>query len=264
MKSIITRGLICLKDKIGIEYAVSYIEYELWENGEYEYRFEPIYSVIDLLDETLFQGIPGLNLEKRRRVYIRKNTVPVFISERSPSENREELWELLESCSMQYLNRLEWLIRTDTKYIGDNLYVKRADENPAGKTADIKEKISKSKRGCDVEKTLLEYICLGYNVNTGTFFIDDNNRYSCYSLLYMLYSKDRSHILNRQSDGIKKAKEEKKYKGRKRLELDDVQLYNAWNKYKDGKINASEAAKTVNISMSTFYRRIKEYESDRS
>ena len=29
---------------------------------------------------------------------------------------------------MQYLNQLEWLIRTDTKYSGDKLFVKRPED----------------------------------------------------------------------------------------------------------------------------------------
>lgn len=28
------------------------------------------------------------------------------------------LWKLLQDCNMQYLNQLEWLIRTDTIYSG--------------------------------------------------------------------------------------------------------------------------------------------------
>ena len=41
-------ALICLKDDLGIEYAVSEIEYKIWKNEEFEYRFRPKFSVIDL------------------------------------------------------------------------------------------------------------------------------------------------------------------------------------------------------------------------
>lgn len=33
----------------------------------------------------------------RQPRYVRKNTIPVFISERTPGENREDLWKLLEA-----------------------------------------------------------------------------------------------------------------------------------------------------------------------
>ena len=78
-------ALICLKDDLGIEYVVSEIEYKIWKNEEFEYRFRPNYSVIDLLDTSLFQGIPGIDLDLRKEEYIRKNAVPTFISERAPA-----------------------------------------------------------------------------------------------------------------------------------------------------------------------------------
>lgn len=69
-----------------------------------------------------------MDLDLRKKEYIRRNRVPVFISERTPSKNRENLIELLDACGMDYLNRLEWLIRTDTRYAGDSLYVCRWED----------------------------------------------------------------------------------------------------------------------------------------
>ena len=31
-------------------------------------------------------------------------------------------------CDMQYLNQLEWLIRTETQYSGDKLFVQRQED----------------------------------------------------------------------------------------------------------------------------------------
>ena len=61
--------------------------------------------------------------------------VPALVADRAPASNREGLWELLDDCSMDYLDQLEWLIRTDTRYIGDSLYVIR-DEGDV-RTVDI-------------------------------------------------------------------------------------------------------------------------------
>ena len=147
-----------MKDDIGIEFAVCKIEYREWENEEFEYRFMPLYSVIDLLDQSIFQGIPGIDLAKRKAEYVRKNIVPTFISERAPGKNREELWKLLEDCGMTYLNQLEWLIKTDTHYIGDRLYVRKItvqDENSIT--------FNNLKRNADIQKRLLENICAGNN-----------------------------------------------------------------------------------------------------
>lgn len=84
--------------------------------------------MIDLLAPQYFQGILGLDLSLKKKSYLRENIVPVFISERTPGENREDLWELLKACDMNYLNRLEWLVRTKTRYSGDEMYVCRPDE----------------------------------------------------------------------------------------------------------------------------------------
>lgn len=126
MKEIRTVGTICLKDNAGTEYRISKIEYVEREDGSFYYVFTPDYSVIDLLPANLFQGIPGLDLSLRKKIYIRENIVPVFISERTPGPNRDDLDALLKETDMEYLNRLEWLIRTQMHYGGDPLYVTKS------------------------------------------------------------------------------------------------------------------------------------------
>ena len=65
MRSNLTKGIICIKDNYNIEYRVSIIEYEEFEDETYEYRFYPNYEIIGLLNDDIFQGIPGLNLDLR-------------------------------------------------------------------------------------------------------------------------------------------------------------------------------------------------------
>ena len=250
-------ALICLKDDLGLEYVVSEIEYKLWQNEEFEYRFRPKYSVIDLLDSSVFQGIPGLDLDIRKEEYVRRNTVPTFISERAPGANREELWKLLEDCNMKYLNQLEWLIRTDTKYIGDRLYVRSADANNTLKIKDVEGEIRNLKRSYDVQRRLLEYICQGMSVECEGFRIDDSNRKTCYNLLYRLFEREAKRLRELQSAGIDNAKKNGKYKGRKAIQVDDTKLYEVCRKFRSKRISAEEAAGMLNMSVSTFYRRIR-------
>ena len=51
MESISSKGLICIKDKLNIEYIICEIEYILKQDGTFKYVFTPFYNVIDLLDE---------------------------------------------------------------------------------------------------------------------------------------------------------------------------------------------------------------------
>ena len=178
MKSITTEAYICLKDDMNIEYKIARIKYKLWENEEFEYSFKPNYSVIDLLDSSIFQGIPGLDLDQRKEEYVRKNITPVFISERSPNANRENLWELLQSHNMDYLNQLEWLIRTDTKYIGDRLYVTAYDSSSQDILINANEETKKFTRSRDVIRKLLEYVCAGYTIEYQGLTINNSNRKS--------------------------------------------------------------------------------------
>ena len=61
-------------------------------------------------------------------------------------------------------------------------------------------------------------------------------------------------------DGISKAKKEGKYQGRKAISVDDTKLYEVWRKYENKKITLEEATSLLNISVSTFYRRIKKFQ----
>ena len=128
MKSVTTSGLICVKDKLNIEYSVCKIDYIINEDDTYKFVFTPYYDVIDLLESDIFQGIPGLNLDLRKEEYIRENMRPVFISERVPSEKREGYRDFLKKVGMDYMDPVEYLIRTDYKYSGDNFYVIRYKE----------------------------------------------------------------------------------------------------------------------------------------
>lgn len=121
-----SRGIICAVDRYGAPYTVSRIDYERFDDQRFQYVFTPEWSVIDALPPSLFQGIPGLDLSLRLKRYYRVNMTPVFISERTPGEGREDLWELLASVGLDYYDRFEWLLRTRMHCGTDNLIVKRA------------------------------------------------------------------------------------------------------------------------------------------
>ena len=124
MKSITSEGLICVRDKNNTEYRVCRIIYTLNEDETFKYVFRPDYNVIAQTDSSFFQGIPGLNLDLHKPEYVRDNIVPTFISERVPQPNREDLYDLLAHLGMEYMNPIEYLIKTDMQYSGDKLYVR--------------------------------------------------------------------------------------------------------------------------------------------
>ena len=71
---------------------------------------------------------------------------------------------------------------------------------------------------------------------------------------------EREYIRQRQREGIEIAKQQKKYKGRPAKQLDTFdEIYQQW---KSGNITATSASMQLNISRSTFYRKVTAYEAD--
>ncbi|MCI9297509.1 MAG: recombinase family protein [Lachnospiraceae bacterium] len=71
---------------------------------------------------------------------------------------------------------------------------------------------------------------------------------------------EREYIRQRQKEGIEIAKEQGKYKGRPAKQLDTFdEIYQQW---KSGNITATSASMQLNISRSTFYRKVTAYEAD--
>ena len=71
---------------------------------------------------------------------------------------------------------------------------------------------------------------------------------------------EREYIRQRQREGIEIAKEKGKYKGRPEKQLDTFdEIYHQW---KSGNITAVSASKQLDISRSTFYRKVLDYDNE--
>lgn len=71
---------------------------------------------------------------------------------------------------------------------------------------------------------------------------------------------ERESILERQAEGIAIAKAEGRMKGRPRKAVDRFE--SAYLDVREGRTSAAEAARQLNISRSTWYRKRREYEED--
>ena len=67
---------------------------------------------------------------------------------------------------------------------------------------------------------------------------------------------EREYILQRQREGIAIAKEQGKYKGRK--PIDAPEFEQVTSKWKSGAIAAAEAMRTLRMTKTTFYRKVKQ------
>lgn len=77
-------------------------------------------------------------------------------------------------------------------------------------------------------------------------------------ILSYVAQQERENIRARQRQGIELAKNDGKYKGRKRIETENfADIYQSW---RANEISAKSAMQKLNLKPNTFYRRVKEYE----
>ena len=133
-----------------------------------------------------------------------------------------------------------------------------------GRKKRIKNLGTLESRSVGLVRRLLEIICYGGTVKTSDFSINDSNRKELYTLLMTLYSKEKKYIETRKKEGIQKAAKMGKYKGREKIQIDDSRLMEIFGEYESDRITGTEAAGKLNISLSTFNRRYREYKKSLS
>jgi hypothetical protein len=154
---------------------------------------------------------------------------------------------------MEYLNRLEWMIRTKRTYMGDNFVTKPLgwDNDTGFDNSNLYAREASILRMLGMRKPI---------VIDGVAFKDADRP----ALL-------RSHILDYErmekarrlaiEAGQKNAKAEKRYKGRKRLVVPAPLLEDVLHSLQAGLLSKEEAAKKLGVSRMTLYRRLKEEEA---
>lgn len=73
---------------------------------------------------------------------------------------------------------------------------------------------------------------------------------------------EREYILARQREGVEAAKEAGVYKGRVPISVDKTRFEQEYNLWKSGQITARAAMSHLDLKPNTFYRRVKEYETE--
>ena len=269
-------GIIYAVDRNGNKYAVGRVDLERFDDQNFQYVFTPEWSVIDTLPSSIFQGIPGLDMSMRLDRYYRVNMTPYFISERTPSESREDLWELLEAVGLDYYDRFEWLLRTDMRCGTDNLIVERAeaartitfesinslpsDLQPADLVS-IQGFQSIAKTSHQLRKILLRILRSGAHIwdETDSRQLSEEECSLLLNLLMVQESMESKQNKQRHQEGVALAKNSGKYAGRKKIAVDPNLFRQIVKDFRNHKVTEEEAMHRAGISSrSTFYRRLKE------
>ncbi len=109
--------------------------------------------------------------------------------------------------------------------------------------------------------SVLVEICKGNDLIIDDIRITDANRKQMHRILMTIYEKAKTDIKERQKAGIERAKQKQKYKGRTPIEIDIVKMDEVFSKFSKRMISEAEAIKQLGVSKSTFYRRLKKYNS---
>lgn len=72
---------------------------------------------------------------------------------------------------------------------------------------------------------------------------------------------EREYILDRQREGIKIARQNGKYLGRKPIAINEEKFEEVYGRWKAGEIKGVAAMRELGLKPSTFYRRVKDYEA---
>ena len=272
--SYVNSGIIKAVMKTGEKISIAQIDYQEFDEENFQYVISPYWEIIDGLPSSVFQGIPGIDMDLRLEKYYRVNYIPTFIAERTPSENREDLWELLEAVGLDYYDRFEWLLRTTMRAANDNLIVEKRRESQVIEEF-MSERLHMLQYGDKLIVEAMEAIAdtaTGFMddiftvVTSGVDMINQNgeiiiDKTAREGMVPVVVTQRiiarREYAANRRA-GIEQAKKKGKYTGRKPIEVDEQVLRQVNQEFKEGLITIEEAMRRAKIgSKSTFYRRVR-------
>lgn len=236
-------GYISYKFNKDIYFKIAKLSYELFENEEFQYCFEPYYDVIDAFEDL---DIPGIDLSLRQPVYYRSNITPTFVSERIVPKNRVNLFEELKEQNFNYHQPFLLLLDSKRTYGGDRLSLK-SDSFYTKKLANVEESSDLYK----IIPSTLKQLAARVPFKVGSIDVNENSRCILIKNYLFLFSTVSKYYYEKSKGNV----------GRKKQEVSLVVLKEIHNQYKHGIIPIDEAVRRSSLgSRSTFYRRVKEME----
>lgn len=270
----VNSGIIKAVMKSGEKVSVGRIDYQEFDEENFQYVISPYWEIVDGLPPSVFQGIPGIDMDLRLEHYYRVNYIPTFIAERTPSENREDLWELLASVELEYYDRFEWLLRTKLRSANDNLIVERRrssqrmeeyrpgvwSELQYGDRVIVDSMAAISDTAVGFADGIFAAVTGGIDIvdRSGRVLIEATDRCSLVPVVVAQHLIAYEEWFRRRQEGIERAKTEGKYRGRKPIDVDEHLLGQIKEELDMGLITVEEAMRRIGIeSRSTFYRKLR-------
>lgn len=145
------------------------------------------------------------------------------------------------------------MIKDKRKYSGDNFYVINYEESKTISLSDIENKAN----SLGIIKLIFDQIAANNRV-----VLDDGTEISnssVFKTLHHIYKKQIQVLKEQQKNGIEKAKQAGKYKGRKPIKVDRLLFLELSERVNRKEITNKEAARRLGISIDKYYRYKKQY-----
>lgn len=267
-------GIIKVYDRNNNRYSVGEIVFERYDDQNYQYIIKPYWNLIKSIPNGIFQGIPGIDMDLRYDTYYRVNMTPEIISMRTPSESRENVRQLMASVGLDYYDRFEWLLRSESKCGDDNLMIVRKYDrtNKALSISEINDinlspedtlNIHSLNELSSGRSSIVEYVYqilqsgVRVYITSENRFLEENERViMLYLLSNMLEGINNANMSNRKK-GRELAKKSGRYTGRKPIEVNEKLLRSVSKDLRTHLISEEEALQKLSMSRSTFYRKLK-------
>ena len=267
-------GIIKVYDRNNNRYSVGEIVFERYDDQNYQYIIKPYWNLIKSIPNGIFQGIPGIDMDLRYDTYYRVNMTPEIISMRTPSESRENVRQLMASVGLDYYDRFEWLLRSESKCGDDNLMIVRKYDrtNKALSISEINDinlspedtlnihSLNELSSGrSSIVKYVYQILQSGVRVyiTSENRFLEENERViMLYLLSNMLEGINNANMSNRKK-GRELAKKSGRYTGRKPIEVNEKLLRSVSKDLRTHLISEEEALQQLALSRATFERKLK-------
>lgn len=173
---------------------------------------------------------------------------------RQESAMREQAVEriFMEKCSGKDTNRPQLKAMLEFIREGDTVIVE-SYSRLARSTADLLKLVEQ------ITGKGAQFVSLKENIDTST----PQGRLMM-TIFAGLAQFERECMLDRQREGIREAKRQGKYKGRKPIYIDAAAFEIQYKAWKEGQITAKSVMEKLNLKPNTFYRKVKAYEKEKA
>lgn len=143
---------------------------------------------------------------------------------------------------------------------GDVIYIKSLDRLGRDKSQ-VKEELEYYKNE-GVRIKILDIPTSMMEIPTGQEWLMDMINNLLIEVLSTMAEQERNNIRLRQVEGITIAKQKGKYKGRQPIKINNNDFEKVYKQWKNEEITARKAMELLELKPNTFYRRVKEYETN--